>query len=84
MQKFWQAFFEFFSEGLYQGNPTSRSENSSTTERRNPLSMRAKGDNPVTIACRQYGVEIKSSAYLPRASRLKSRRARAIFFREQL
>ena len=64
MQKFWQAFFDFFSEGLYQGNPTCRSENSSTTERRNPLSMRAEGDNPVTIACRQYGVEIKSSAYL--------------------
>jgi hypothetical protein len=34
--------------------------------------------------CPHYGVEIKSSAYIPRASRLKSRRARAIFFRERL
>jgi hypothetical protein len=62
MQKFWQAFFEFFSDGFYSGIQHLVGENSSPMECHNAISMRAEGDNPVTIPCRQYGVEIKSSA----------------------
>ena len=54
------------------------------------MSQRAIDARPkVTILllfrCPHKGVEIKSRAcLLPRASRLNSRQARAIFFREQL
>ena len=62
--KLWQAFFEFFLTVL-AGNVSSRkAEFRPAIECRNPLSMRAEGDNPVTIPCRQYGVEINSSGYL--------------------
>ena len=84
-RKFWQAFFKFFCDGFFAGNSNLGSGNSGRMEGRNALSIRVESDNVVTIPCPHYGVEIKSSAYLlPRASRLKSRRARAIFFREQL
>jgi len=82
-RKFWQAFFKFFPNGFLPGIQISEAGNSGGMEGRNAQSIRVESDNVVTIPCPQYGVEIKSSAYLfPRASRLKSRWARAIFFRE--
>ena len=83
--KFRQAFFEFFPDGFCWEFNHLGSQNSGRMEHRNALSMRSESDNPVTIPCPQYGVEIKSSGCLLSGdSRLKSREARAIPFREQL
>ena len=84
-ENFGKLFLSFFLTVFCREFKSREGEIQAGWKRRNALSIPVESDNVVTIPCPHYGVEIKNSAYLlPRASRLKSRRVRAIFFREQL
>ena len=52
---FGKLFLSFFLTA-FAGIQHLVGENSSPMECRNALPMRAEGDNPVTIPCRQYGL----------------------------
>ena len=69
-RKFWQAFFSFFCDDFVAGNSNLGGENSGRMECHNAFSISVEGDNPVTIRCLHYGLEIKSTACLPLALRV--------------